>query len=178
MTLLPPNATAFERAIEAATARVGNVPVPLRDLWNPATCPLSLLPYLAWALSIDSWSSDWPEMVKRKRVAAALQIQRSKGTADAVRTVVESFGGAVALREWWQTTPRGAPHTFELVVSLDGLVGAEQTAAFADAVIAEVHRAKPVRSVFTFSQALTARADLGVIAAARPAVFARLSLAA
>lgn len=178
MTLLPPNATAFERAIEAATARIGDVPAPLRNLWNPATCPLELLPYLAWALSIDAWSSDWPEMVKRRRVAAALQIQRRKGTADSVRTVVESFGGSVAMREWWQTTPRGVPHTFDLVVSLDGLVGPEQTAAFADAVIAEVHRAKPVRSVFTFSQALSGRTSFGVVAAVRPALLTRLALAA
>lgn len=178
MTLLPPNATALERALEAAAARISDVPVPLRALSNPWTCPLSLLPYLAWALSIDAWSSDWPELVKRNRVAAALAIQRQKGTAASVRSVVESFGGAVALREWWQTTPRGAPHTFDLVVSLDGLVGPEQTAAFADAVIAEVHRAKPVRSIFTFSQALSARSTLVTVAAIRPSVFTRLQLAA
>lgn len=178
MTLLPPNATALERAVEAASARLGDVPTPLRDLWNPATCPLPLLPYLAWALSIDAWSSDWSEAVKRRRVAAAIQIQRTKGTAASVRSVVESFGGAVAMREWWQTTPRGQPHSFDLVLSLDRGMAAEQTAAFADAVIAEVHRAKPVRSVFTFSQALAGRADLALVAAPRPAVFTRLALAA
>ena len=48
-SLLPRNATGAERAIEGATARVGAVPTPFRDLWNPDTCPAALLPWLAWA---------------------------------------------------------------------------------------------------------------------------------
>ncbi|GHK16942.1 hypothetical protein ECZU03_07310 [Escherichia coli] len=31
------------------------MPVPLRTLWNWRTCPVKLLPYLAWALSVDRW---------------------------------------------------------------------------------------------------------------------------
>jgi phage tail P2-like protein len=176
--LLPPNATSLERALEGGVARLSDVPVPLRALWNPATCPLDLLPYLAWALSIDGWSSDWPEAVKRNRVTSALAIQRAKGTASSVRSVVESFGGSVALKEWWQTAPQGAPHTFALVLDVDGIVPAERSAAFVDAVIAEVWRAKPVRSSFTFTQALTAGAFIRPVAAARPVTYARLQLAA
>ena len=178
MTLLPPNATPLEHGLEHGVARLSVVPVPLRQLWDPATCPLELLPYLAWALSIDGWSTDWPEAVKRSRVASALAIQRSKGTASSVRSVVASFGGSVALKEWWQTSPRGAPHTFELVLDVDGIVSSERSAAFVDAVIAEVWRAKPVRSTFTFTQALTAIGSIGPIAAARPVTYARLQLAA
>lgn len=176
--LLPPNVTALERAIEAATARVGDLPVPLRDLINPDTCPLPLLPFLAWAVSIDAWSSDWPEAVKRTRVRRAIEIQRHKGTASSVRAVVESFGGAVALREWWQLDPPGPPHTFTLAVELSGGDGAPATAAFADAVINEVRRTKPVRSHFTFSQGLRFTGATGLVAAARPAIFTRLAFAA
>jgi hypothetical protein len=37
MTLLPRNATELERALETSMARLADVPVPLRDLWNPDT---------------------------------------------------------------------------------------------------------------------------------------------
>ncbi|MHA6717900.1 phage tail protein I [Sphingomonas sp. RS6] len=178
MSLLPPNATALERAIEATTARLGDLPVPLRALVDPETCPLALLPYLAWAVSIDAWSSDWPEEVKRARVRRAIDIQRHKGTASSVRAVVESFGGSVALREWWQLDPPGPPHTFTMSVELGGRGDAPVTAAFADAVINEVRRTKPVRSHFTFTQGLRANAASGLIAAARPVIFTRLQCVA
>lgn len=178
MTLLPPNSTPLERAVDAAAARIADIPTPLRDLWNPETCPADLLPYLAWALSIDAWSSDWPEPVRRARVRNAMAIARRKGTAESVRAVVESFGGSVALREWWQMEPPGAPHTFQLVVDLSGRDGAPATAAFADAVIAEVRRTKPVRSHFTYTQGLAFARPLGLIAAARPVIAARLQFAA
>lgn len=177
-SLLPPNASRLERAIEQLMSRIAELPVPLPQLVSPDACPLPLLPYLAWALSIDSWSSDWPEPVKRARVRRAIEIQRRKGTAESVRAVVESFGGAVALREWWQTVPRGAPHTFSLSVSLSGEGGTEASAAFADAVIAEVRRTKPVRSQFTYTQGVNVSRMLGVAGAARPAIFARLQLEA
>ncbi len=177
-SLLPPNASALERAIEQATARMTELPVPLRQLVNPDTCPIDLLPYLAWALSLDSWSSDWPDQVKRTRVRRAMEIARSKGTAESVRAVVESFGGGVALREWWQMTPPGEPYTFELIVTLTGAGGTPASAAFADAVINEVRRTKPVRSHFTFTQGVSLSGQVGVIAAARPTTFRRLQVQA
>lgn len=178
MTLLPSNANPVERAIEGATARISDVPVPLRQLVDPATCPMHVLPYLAWALSIDTWDSDWPEGVKRARVAQAISIQRRKGTASSVRDVVRSFGGSLALREWWQTAPRGDPHTFSLILGLEGIVPPARTAAYVDQVIAEIRRTKPVRSHFTFTQALSADGGMQVVGAARPAAFARLDMAA
>jgi len=176
VSLLPPNATPLERALEAATARLSDVPVPLRALVDPDRCPAPLLPYLAWALSIDTWDPDWPDGVKRARVRSAIAIQRRKGTAASVRAVVASFGGAMALREWWQMSPAGQPHTFSVVLSLDGIVTTEATAAYADAVIAEIARTKPARSAFTFSQAITAEGSLGPVGAVRAATFARISL--
>lgn len=178
MTLLPPNASPLERALDHAVARISGVPTPLRDLWNPDTCPVAMLPYLAYALSIDSWSSDWPESVKRRRVRQAIAIQRRKGTSASVRDVVESFGGVVAIREWWQMQPPGNPHTFSLVLNITDQAGAPVDAAFVDAVIAEVYRTKPVRAHFTFSQALNATAGIAPIAAARPAIFTRLIMTA
>jgi phage tail P2-like protein len=177
-TLLPPNASAGTRAIAGASARLSNVSVPLRTLWDPYTCPLELLPWLAWALSIDSWKSYWSEAIKRERVAQAIAIQRRKGTAQSVRAVVESFGGSVDLREWWQQSPAGDPHTFSLWLTLTDAIGNEASAEFVDDVIDEVRRTKPVRSHFTFTQGLNARRGIGIAAVARPAIYRRLTFEA
>ena len=174
-SLLPPSSTRLERAVEQlALARLDALPEPLRALWSPQDCPEALLPWLAWALSIDQWSPDWPVALRRARVATAVAIQRSKGTRGAVERVVTSFGGGVAIREWWETTPPGDPHTFQLIVAL-GSGGAAPSAELIDAVIAEVTRAKPARSHFTFALALNAGASIGIMAVARPIAAARLS---
>jgi hypothetical protein len=64
----------------------------------------------------------------------------------------------------------GLPHTFSLILNLDS-AGAPASAAFVDQVIAEVNRAKPARSTFTFT-GLTAQAGIGLVAAPRPTIYA------
>lgn len=177
-TLLPPNATPTELALEAATARIADVAVPLRQLWNPATCPEALLPWLAWALSIDTWSPDWTEPTKRARIALAIDIQRHKGTLAGIRAVVSVFGGAVSIREWWQTVPRGVPHTFNIVLQLGQQGGVPASAALLDDVITEINRAKPVRSHFEFVLGVDASAREGVRVIARHTIYAQLSATA
>ncbi len=103
--LLPANATHAERALaRAIVARP--LPVDITALWDADRCPTALLPWLAWALSVDEWKAYWPEAVKRARVRTAIAIQRRKGTAGSVRDVVAAFGGSVLIREWWQLQPR------------------------------------------------------------------------
>ncbi|KAF1719833.1 phage tail protein I [Pseudoxanthomonas wuyuanensis] len=177
-SLLPPNASKAERAIEQAMARLADVPMRHRHVWNPDECPIELLPWLAWALSIDAWRSSWPEHIKRSRVRNAIEIQRRKGTAESVRQVVAAFGGAVQLREWWQLEPPGPPHTFEMVLTLQGEGGETATAQYVEDVIAEVERTKPVRSHFTFTQGLQGIGGIGVGGAARAAVYRRFYLQA
>ncbi|MBE3023062.1 phage tail protein I [Janthinobacterium sp. GW458P] len=115
---LPPNTTALERAIAVACAELVNVPVPLRDLWNADRCPVALLPFLAWACSVDRWDDAWPESIKRGTIKAAYFIHKHKGTIAAVRRVVESLGYLIRITEWWQTTPPGTPGTFRLDVGV------------------------------------------------------------
>jgi len=175
-SLLPPNASPFERAVEQATARIGDIATPLRDLWNPQTCPVNLLPWLAWSLSIDNWQPDWPEYIKRSRIAAAIEIQRHKGTVKAVKDTVASFGGSVDVVEWWQKSPKGIPHTFDLTLTLSGNDGETATAQFVKDVITEVEKVKPVRSHYTFTQGVALFGSEGTASYARAAVFARLEL--
>lgn len=171
-SLLPPNASQLERKLEQATLRLGTMAVPLRDLWNPDTCPARLLPWLAWTLSLDSWQPYWPEAVKRARIRAAVDIQRRKGTAKSVRDVVSSFGSSLALREWFQKEPMGEPHTFDVVLTLGA--GVPNTAAYQQDIIKEIERTKPVRSHFTLTLCLAATGGLGLQGAARPVIYRRL----
>ncbi|YCH19836.1 phage tail protein I [Pseudomonas sp. D1-3] len=174
-SLLPPNATALERAVEQLQARSATVDVPLRELWNPDTCPAALLPWLAWTLSLDGWQPYWPEAVKRERIRAAVEIQRRKGTAKSVRDVVRSFGSSLAIREWWQTEPKGEPHTFALALTLGA--GVPNTVEYQQDVIAEVERTKPVRSHFTLTLGLAATGGVGLGGATRPVIYRRIQLA-
>lgn len=171
-SLLPPNATLLERVLEQVQARASLQAVPLRELWNPSTCPAHLLPWLAWTLSLDSWQPYWPESVKRERIRMAVEIQRRKGTAKSVRDVVRSFGSSLAIREWWQLEPKGTPHTFELVLTLGA--GVPNTVEYQQDVIAEVERTKPVRSHFTLTIGLAATGGLGLGGAARPVIYRRI----
>ena len=174
-SLLPANAAALEKALESlAVNRLGNIDAPLRDLWSAEHCPEALLPWLAWALSVDQWSADWPLHIRRARVAAAIAIQRIKGTAQSVVDVVASFGGNVIVREWFEQTPPADPHTFDLTVTLTGHGSAVPSADFIDAVIAEVARTKPARSHFNFTVSLPAQARIGLRAVARPVIANRL----
>lgn len=72
------------------------LPVPMRPLWNADTCPLSLLPWLAWAWRVEEWDETWSEFQKRQAVKDALMIHRRKGTLWAIKRVLANhgFGGA------------------------------------------------------------------------------------
>lgn len=177
-SLLPPNSSALERALEKVTARISAVPIPAPDIIDADLCPEALLPWLAWAFSVDNWKSYWPLHVKRARVRDAIKIQRKKGTANSVREVVATFGGAIELKEWWQQDPAGVPHTFAMVITLASNNGESVSAQFVDDVIAEVNLAKPVRSHFTFTQGVSAVSRIGVVAVARVVNYRRLQFEA
>lgn len=117
--LLPPNATTGERALEQATARVGDVPVLVRAMHNPDTIPASLLPWMAWAFSVDEWSTDWSVAQKRGAIKAAYNVQRHKGTVGAVRSALSALGIGVQIIEWFADDPVAAPYTFRIAVVID-----------------------------------------------------------
>ncbi|MQT34868.1 phage tail protein I [Pseudomonas helleri] len=117
-SLLPNGSTPLERAAAEAMADAMALGVPLRDLWSPERCPLVLLPYLAWALSVDRWDQNWPEKTKRSVIKASFFVHKRKGTIKAVRRAVEPLGYLVEVLEWWQTVPMGVPGTFALKVGV------------------------------------------------------------
>ena len=104
--MLPPSASSFMRSTEKVTERLTDIPVDLRKLWNPDECPADLLPYLAWALSVDRWDKNWSEQTKRQVIKASWLVHRQKGTISALRRVVEPFGFLLRVIEWWQSGDR------------------------------------------------------------------------
>lgn len=126
-SLLPPNATGLERALESATSRLSVVPVPVRDIWSPDDCPASLLPWLAWALSVDGWENGWTERQKRDSIKAAYYVHSHKGTAAAMRAALAALGLGLQVIEWWEESPPGPPYTFRVKLSLEqtGITEAE-----------------------------------------------------
>lgn len=116
--LLPSNSTPLERQAAQALAQIQRVPIPLRTLYNPDLCPLPLLPYLAWAFSVDRWDSKWTEAAKRAAIRSAYYIHSRKGTIGSLRRVVEPLGYLIEIIEWWQTVPVGPRATFRLKVGV------------------------------------------------------------
>lgn len=173
-TLLPPNARPLERAVAAAGARISAIPIPLQSLWNPWTCPLELLPWLAWGLSIDAWEPSWTEARKRQEVAQAIDLQRRKGTRAAVEAVLAAADELLELVEWFEAQPRLDPHTFQIRLPLGAGGGPRSTAAFAEKIVREVSRVKPLRSHMQLVQLLNAGAGLNILGAARLAGFVRV----
>ncbi len=105
VSLLPLNASPFERALELAPDR--DIDIPLRKLWSSADCPLDLLAYLAWALRVEEWDPDWPEAVKRTVVRDAWLIHREKGTLAGLKRLLENAGAEYEYEE----RPEGVPMT-------------------------------------------------------------------
>ncbi|WP_447789214.1 phage tail protein I [Pseudomonas farris] len=115
-SLLPINSTQLERAMEATFFE--KTIVPLRDLYNADTCPVHLLPHLAWAWSVDRWDYRWTEVTKRAAIKASYYIHAHKGTIGALRRVVEPLGYLIEIIEWFNTVPEGVPGTFALKVGV------------------------------------------------------------
>jgi phage tail P2-like protein len=159
--LLPPNATSLERALAGAAGRIDGLDVEvIRRLWDPASCSADLLPWLAWAASVDTWDDTWPEATRRRVIADSHATHRLKGTPAAIRLALQSIGLAdveieeglpplvhdgEALRDSAHTYSGGSRWAlFRLVADLGDEAGLDL--AQIARVIAVVHRAKNVRS--------------------------------
>ncbi|WP_350312936.1 phage tail protein I [Dickeya fangzhongdai] len=138
-SLLPPSASDFMRHVASSTQLLSEIAVNLDTLWDAERCPTQLLPYIAWALSVDRWDKRWSEQTKRQVIKAAWLVHRQKGTIAALRRVVEPFGYLIRITEWWQTG--GTPGTFRLDIGVQDAGITEETYLELERLIAD---AKPV----------------------------------
>lgn len=117
-SLLPNNATTFEDSLDGAVSRISDVPTPAREVWNADTCAADLLPWLAWAFSVDFWDATWSDAQKRASIKSAVTVQRYKGTIGSVKEALSALGYAATITEWFQQAPPGDPYTFDVNVDM------------------------------------------------------------
>jgi phage tail P2-like protein len=138
--LLPPNQTQTEAAVALSMASKLN-PDTIRHLWNPQTCPVSLLPWLAWSLAVSEWDDNWQTSIKRKVIAESVAIHRQKGSVASVQRALSAAGYPYAqidekrhgqrrdgntLRDGWPVY--GGQHPYVYRVRLNGLISVRQAA--------------------------------------------------
>lgn len=111
--LLPPNRTPLESALADAMSLTAD-PGVIRTLADSARCPAALLPWLAWAKSVDGWDEALTELDRRALIRQSFGIHQRKGTAGAVRRALGALGVSVEFKEW-HDMPGAAPYTFGLV---------------------------------------------------------------
>jgi len=134
-SILPPNATTAERAIDDAIANRMPDPSVIANLFNPELCPESHLPWLAWALSVEDWNADWPVATKRLAIRQSIQIHEILGTRGAVERAIARVWGNADLHEWFDYG--GAPYHFTVDLYIDREGFDVATASDLDRVIAE-----------------------------------------
>lgn len=118
-TLLPKNSTQLELDLEQSMSLGFNLPVEeIPKIWNARTCPVKLLPWLAWAFSVDVWDSQWLESKKRRIISNSHLLHRKKGTRFAITELLTALEiNDFEIIEWWQQIPEGPPHTFYLRIN-------------------------------------------------------------
>ncbi|WP_323935499.1 phage tail protein I [Aeromonas caviae] len=144
--LLPPSSTPLERALADTVAKVSTLPTPARDIWNPDTCPVELLPWLAWAFSLDDWDVTWTESQQRAAVKASYSVHRYKGTIGSVKDALQALGLGVQVQEWFNQIPAGDPYTYKLLLEVNQY---GVSLAQLETIQAVVENAKNLRSHMT-----------------------------
>lgn len=177
-SLLPPNATQFEYDIATLFSRLSDLPVNVFDVWNPDTCPTRFLPWLAWAMSVDSWQEYWGEERKRQRIKDAVSQQRLKGTRQSIQTVLDSYGDHFTIEPWFEMTPTGAPGTFRVFYNADQFDHQSddpQADPLAD-MVRDIRNAKSARDHFTLESRRHLNTDVSTTAGASVATLHRIAV--
>ncbi|NML08707.1 phage tail protein I [Sphingobium sp. AR-3-1] len=173
--ILPPNATKLEVAIDKIiAARLAGVPVAIDAIWNPATCPAALLPWLAWGLSLDLWNADWTEAQKRAAVADAIRFQQRKGTPASLRLVLDRFDPLIEIVEWFKDRDTMDPFTFRLELPLSADSDVVYDEKLVSQILRDIAQVKPVRAHMTAVYRMHSEAQAWLVSGAGFAGQARL----
>lgn len=102
-SLLPPNASQLLRDLESVTGDSFDLPTLNRYVVNPDLAPANILPWLAWALSVDDWSDSWSEQIRRNVIKASIEVHRKKGTIGALKKALQAFNYTnIKVEEWFE----------------------------------------------------------------------------
>ncbi|MBQ4844912.1 phage tail protein I [Pseudoalteromonas sp. MMG005] len=176
-SLLPMNGSALEQSIERASSFLPNKPIPeyVAKHWDPKTCPETLLPWLAWSLSVDEWDEQWSTETKRALIQESVTIHKHKGTVGSVKRALASLGLKVDFFEWFEDVDdvflaphhSGKPNTFTFIAWANETPYTSQQVVLSQALYDSIYRVtnhtKPQRAHFNFL--VGAKLDLGVTVA-------------
>jgi P2-related tail formation protein len=154
--LLPNNTGVFEFA--GAEGMSDALPVPIRQIMDPATTPAAFLPYLAAHRGVDLWYGDWSLSRKRQMVTQAVSLAAMKGTR----------AGAIAFLGFVDATLSDAiayPTPFALGFAFIGRTPIAHPKFTADYLVETQTRAEP--GSFCFGQ-FGAGGAIGVAHISRP----------
>ena len=88
-SLLPPNATGFERAVELSITPTDDSQA-ISPLYSPQDVPAALLPWLAWAYDVPLWPAAPSE--RRQITADAWRLSRLRGTLSGFKAIARYAG--------------------------------------------------------------------------------------
>lgn len=112
-SLLPPNASQLLKDLETVFGDSIDLPTLNRYVANPDLAPAHILPWLAWAVSVDDWSDNWPEEVRRNVIKASIEVHKKKGTIGALKKALQAFNYTnVKVEEWFEYG--AAPYFFRV----------------------------------------------------------------
>ena len=153
-SLLPINASKLLKNLEKSGLRISSLGAKNKDVLNPDKLEVDILPWLAWMVSVDNWSDNWPENIKREMIKNSISLHQIKGTKKAIKKALEIIGISGEIVEWWEASPRMTPHSFDITAYLNDNMNAD-----ADLIIGLdtqrklinlIENVKPARSHFNF----------------------------
>ncbi|KZN66822.1 phage tail protein I [Pseudoalteromonas luteoviolacea] len=168
-SLLPINSTELERELEQSLTLSREefnsnqvIPQSIGSQWDPLTCPEGLLPWLAWALSVDEWDESWSVETKRAMIASSVSIHKHKGTVGAVKRALASLGLEIEFFEWFDDIDdvylaphhSGEPHTFTFIAWANAVPYTSRAVVLDqklyDTIYRVTNQTKPQRAHFDF----------------------------
>ena len=112
-SLLPINASQLLKDLENSSLKATSLEALNRYVTNPDLAPDNILPWLAWAVSVDDWSDNWSLVVKKNVIKASINVHKKKGTIGALRSALEAFNYEnITVEEWFNYG--GDPHFFRV----------------------------------------------------------------
>ena len=153
-SLLPINASELLKDLENSSLKATSLEALNRYVTNPDLAPDNILPWLAFSVSVDDWSDNWPKVIKREMIKNSISLHQIKGTKRAIQKALEIIGVAGEIVEWWELNPRMTPHSFNITAYLndninegaDVIIGLDTQ----QKLINLIENVKPARSHFNF----------------------------
>lgn len=167
------NVKASSKAINGSMSHVSeniDMPVILKNIDRLSSVQLDHL-----ARQYDAtWRDSWGLSLKRSIIKATIQNKRIVGTIKAVKNALSAISSTAEMVEWWETEPKGDPHTFTIVATASGIEGGID-AELQEDLILQIDSAKPVRSWYTLRIQDSLKGGFNICGVLRSVTYARIS---